>query len=447
MFTVVNEGMTTGDIWWVNSNATLGANSAGYGQNPDKPFLTLAYAVTQVGDGNGDIIFVMPGHTESIIAAGGITIDNADVRIIGQGSGRNRPVFTWEDDVDATLIVDAASVSIENIVCDMSGIDDLVEGIVIDDEDCVLKNLEIIMTVGARQAERAITIADDRAVVENCVIRAPNAGANEGIYVTIGNPDGVILKDNLIAGDYANAPIFSDTEFTNVLVKDNILQNLNAGNYALEWQDVTTGQIVGNKLIADAIATALEPNACACFGNLYYDSDDTDVDGVPVPLGTTTGGSSLNAIQSMIDTRVRNITRNITADIADDTGGTAWLTGNSPVDLFTVTGDVLVRVFGTVQTAVTSASNDGTLAVGVEGNTAVLIPSTIANGVRLDAGDVWVDADSDEKALAAPSPAWVIVAGGADIILTIGTNNMTAGAVTVYCEWIPLSADGSVVSA
>ena len=43
--TVVEERFTTGDIWWVDSGSATGADAAGYGQNPDAPFLTLDYAV------------------------------------------------------------------------------------------------------------------------------------------------------------------------------------------------------------------------------------------------------------------------------------------------------------------------------------------------------------------------------------------------------------------
>ena len=71
MFTIVGIGQTPGDVYFVNS--ATGTDSAGNGQNPDAPFATLAYAVAQVTSGQGDVIYVMPGHAENIAAAGGIT--------------------------------------------------------------------------------------------------------------------------------------------------------------------------------------------------------------------------------------------------------------------------------------------------------------------------------------------------------------------------------------
>ena len=106
--------------------------------------------------------------------------------------------------------------------------------------------------------------------------------------------------------------------------------------------------------------------------------------------------------------------------------------------LFTVTGDVLVRVFGVCGTNIAGA---GTMEVGVVGNTAGII-AQIADATNLDAGEVWVDATPAVGAEALPST--FIVTNGADIILTIGTADLTAGVVTFYCLWRPLSENGAV---
>lgn len=130
---------------------------------------------------------------------------------------------------------------------------------------------------------------------------------------------------------------------------------------------------------------------------------------------------------------------------------TQLTTGLSPVTLFSVDGDCLVRVLATVQTSVTSTSSTGTLEVGVTGNTAVLMPQTTANGTNLTAGSAWVDNSPTVKAEALPAATavlnWALVASGADIIATIATNSMTAGALTFYCQYIPLSRDARVIAA
>lgn len=106
--------------------------------------------------------------------------------------------------------------------------------------------------------------------------------------------------------------------------------------------------------------------------------------------------------------------------------------------LFTVTGDVLVTVFGVCDTNIAGA---GTMEVGVAGNTAGII-AQIADATDLDDGDIWVDATPGVGVEALPTTK--IINDGADIILTIGTADLTAGVVDFYCMWRPLSEGSSV---
>ena len=116
--------------------------------------------------------------------------------------------------------------------------------------------------------------------------------------------------------------------------------------------------------------------------------------------------------------------------------GTTGATGAHT--LFTVTGNVLVQVFGVCDTSLTGAA---TVEVGVASNTAQLI-AQIANATTLDDGDVYVDADTEVGAGTIPHPQ--VLNDGADIIMTIGSTAVTAGVVDFYCLWRPLSADGNV---
>lgn len=125
-------------------------------------------------------------------------------------------------------------------------------------------------------------------------------------------------------------------------------------------------------------------------------------------------------------------------NFADDGGAAAAYT------LFTVTGNVyLYGIFGVCRELLDSGGA-GTVELGIAGNTAGLIAQTLATDI--DAGETWQDATPDAN------PAAVIllahsfsVAAGTDIILTIATAALTAGNLDVYCFWLPLSNDGSVI--
>lgn len=115
--------------------------------------------------------------------------------------------------------------------------------------------------------------------------------------------------------------------------------------------------------------------------------------------------------------------------------GTTGATGATT--LFTVTGAVAVRLFGVCSVDLTGS---GTLEAGIAGNTAALLAQT--TGTAIDANEVWIDTS---PATIEALPALQIIGAGQDIIQTIGTDTITAGTLTYYCLWTPISTDGTVV--
>jgi hypothetical protein len=140
-----------------------------------------------------------------------------------------------------------------------------------------------------------------------------------------------------------------------------------------------------------------------------------------------------------IDDNFRTITSN-EAFLLESTWTFAELTTGAvgAHTLFTVTGNVLVQVFGICDTDLVGAA---TLEVGVAGNTAGLIAQT-ANATTIDDGEIVVDATSAVGVEALPST--FIVNDGADIIMTVGAAAITAGVIDWYCLYRPLSAGAKV---
>lgn len=114
-------------------------------------------------------------------------------------------------------------------------------------------------------------------------------------------------------------------------------------------------------------------------------------------------------------------------------------TGN-PYNLFTVTGVVELRIFGVCSVELTGAS--ATLEVGVAGATANLIAQT--TGTNIDANEIWNSATPGTRVMAVSGSFWV---ADATIIETVGTADVTAGQITYYCVWRPISDGATVVAA
>lgn len=120
-------------------------------------------------------------------------------------------------------------------------------------------------------------------------------------------------------------------------------------------------------------------------------------------------------------------------------GATTGATGATT--LFTVTGCVVVRVFGVCGLTLVGAA---TLEVGITGATAVIL-AQIADATNLATDEIYTDATPTTKVEAMPSQ--LIIGNGQDIIQTIGATAITGGVLTYYCTWAPISTDGNVVAA
>lgn len=112
------------------------------------------------------------------------------------------------------------------------------------------------------------------------------------------------------------------------------------------------------------------------------------------------------------------------------------------ITLFTVTGVVKVQLFGLGVTN-TTIETGAKIEAGVSGTTAGLIAQTAADAP--DVGEIWHDAAPDAKLEALSVLTKRIITS--NIIQTIGTDTVNSGAITYFCLWSPISANGNVVAA
>lgn len=132
----------------------------------------------------------------------------------------------------------------------------------------------------------------------------------------------------------------------------------------------------------------------------------------------------------------------VTQTVAFDGGADSGAVGT--VALFTVTGSVFVYVIAICIENLTEAGATATVEVGIAGITAGLISQT--NAVNIDNGEVWLD-NSPAAMEVFSSIGGGFIASGADIILTVGAQNVDDGTLAFYCFWTPLAAGSTVVAA
>jgi hypothetical protein len=99
-------------VFWVDSVHGSNGNKGTF----DRPFATVAYAIGLCADDVGDIIAVKSGHTETISAAGDVTVNKKGITIVGLGQGKDRPIFNFGTATTASVLITADNVTIQNIV-------------------------------------------------------------------------------------------------------------------------------------------------------------------------------------------------------------------------------------------------------------------------------------------------------------------------------------------
>lgn len=266
MFSVVQESMSTGAIFFVHSGT--GTNSAGGGGNPDAPLATLDYAIGLCTASKGDIIYVMPGHVETIAATDGFDVDVAGVKIIGLGWGASRPTFNFTATA-SQVNIGAASVHLENLRF-VAGVSAVVAALQVESKtDFVCRNCEFYWG-GTTAWDLVIALeleaGSHRALIDNCRFLAEPAvaGAVAAVQLT-GASHNVRVQNCEFMGDYSTACLTGITTLSQGLMfLNNLVHNTDAGEPYLEVLTGTTGIIAntrgqagGATIAANAVADAM----------------------------------------------------------------------------------------------------------------------------------------------------------------------------------------------
>ena len=198
-----------GQVFWVDSSTGSNGNKGTF----DRPFSTIDYAVGRCTANKGDIIMVKPGHTETVTAAAGLVLDVAGIAIVGLGSGSNRPTVNFTTATTADMDVDAANVTIYNMLF-TGGIDALAGPIDVNAADFSFINCETRDVTG--QATDFIVTDDncDRFYISGWKhLGAADAGADTAITIVGG--DDWVIEDFDIYGNFAVAAIENVTTASN----------------------------------------------------------------------------------------------------------------------------------------------------------------------------------------------------------------------------------------
>ena len=415
---------STGTYFFVHSGTGSSAND---GKTPTYPLATIDQAVNKCTADKGDVIVVMPGHAESVSAAAGIDADVAGISIVGLGNGENRPVVSFTTAAGADLDVDAANITIRNIVF-KNDIDSQTAMIDVNAAGFTMDSCDLLEG-SSKQALIYIDLAEDRATIRNCYIKSIAAGADSGIKIAAAK-DRIRLENNVVDGDFSDAGIHNPTSAiaTNLVIANNIVRNRQTGDHAIELVSACTGEATGNQLFGDTPGVVFDPGSLFCSNN--WENHKIDTQAVPSPLGNNVAG------EYWIHTA------KATADV----------TSGSAVEIFTITGGrVLVRAMVAEVTTVLSGTTE-TLKYQsnpTTGTTTDLCATLDVGGD--EAGSLYSLPDAPGTALIASKSGGVRVSGNAIVVAAgaieaISSADLT-GSIKHDIWWRPLDPGARLVAA
>lgn len=244
---VLGPVMTTGNVFFVSSTHT-NANTGNAGTSPDAPISTIDAAVGRCTANNGDVIFVMPGHVETVTAAGGLDLDVAGITLIGLGSGFTIPQINFTTVVGADMNVNAANITMRNFRF-TGGIDALTGPI---DVNAAGFTLTDFVTQDVTGQATDFIVTDD-----NCdrlyIARWRHLGAaavGADTAITLVGGDDWIIEDFDIYGNFAVAAIENVTTAANRVrigggSRVSTIWTENAADIAITMAAASTGLICG----------------------------------------------------------------------------------------------------------------------------------------------------------------------------------------------------------
>ena len=287
VWSVEDQTMSTGDRYFVGSTVSAASDATTSGLSPDRPFATIDYAVGRCTASQGDIIYVMPGHVETVATASALDFDVAGIKVIGLGWGDSRPKVQLSAQA-STVEFNADDMWIENIIFEGTFTGGVTVGLDIQTgcDDLMIKDCVIRGTTAAKELLKGVTITatNNNIVFDGCYFYEFTGGDATASVTTEGAFTNLIFLDCRWRGDWSTSVLDLDAAAVTA-------EGLHMENCVMHNADTSAGLFI--TLDNTTVATLLGVNTFGAKSNtLPLDATD---DGATLAIGcygTDAGGTS-----------------------------------------------------------------------------------------------------------------------------------------------------------
>jgi len=296
-----------GQVYWVsNATPTLPGQIGGSDGNPgtfNAPFGTLEYSVSRCTANRGDIIFIKPGHAETISSATALSFDVAGIAIVGLGTGTKRPTFTFDTAATTTIAVAADNVSILNCrfignYLSITAAFTVGAAAYFTIDNCSFTDTSAILGF-LSAVKTTVSVNSDFLQISNCYIKSDATTKSVAPIVVLNTMTGLTLTDNYVVQTVAQNNVsqflsHAALVMTAALISDNTVYSVNTDSATGAFL-VTTSATTGSGIIKNNVVRGLDTAAAlmitaaavqyGLFNNLYI--GDVGFSGFVLPaIGT-----------------------------------------------------------------------------------------------------------------------------------------------------------------
>ncbi len=227
-----------------------GATGTATGVSPTDAYTGLQAAHDASTADNDDIVLVLPGHAEAVIAAGTIAMTKAGIIYQGVGTGQGRPIISFSTISTAQMTITGARTTFRNLVFDFTGVSAIVAAISITAADVAFEDCSFIISTGTNAPVLGILTAATAARfrVERCTFLGP-ATSTDTCTAAIKHEVGInfLFRDNYFIGKFTQA-ILNATTILGGEISGNRFQ-IYTGTKGVALAAGTTGFGHDNKLV------------------------------------------------------------------------------------------------------------------------------------------------------------------------------------------------------
>lgn len=250
---------TTGRIYFVGKAGLAGLNEvqAMYpGNYPDgSPVVYSTIKLALAGGcvaNRGDVIFVLPGHTENVANATDLNLNVAGVTIIGLGAGSLRPTITLTTAITATITASAANITVANMVFDLTGFDAITSGFTVTANNFAMRGCSVTTATASGQVAIALTATTvvGFTLDNNRFTGTGDAGTTNCLQLIA--VDDAVITNNYFSGAYTTSlgPINNiTTACLRMKIDNNVLINATASSTkVIVLVAGSTGAVTNNRI-------------------------------------------------------------------------------------------------------------------------------------------------------------------------------------------------------